>query len=215
VPVKEQLTGGDDKTMWCRSIASGAIDLNQELPDDIWQGLVPPRKASDRGETITLRYVEGIPVELNGRTLGLDEVIAQLNVIAGRNGIGYIDMFEDGIMDLKSREIYEAPAAHVGGEPVAHFPAQLGRKMRDALDRIVADEQSGDVVLAPAHRRQRGLRFLLCGGGWAVRGGRQRCQRRPGKLPPVEPIHEHAPSMDAASGLRRRGYHAKAPTGTV
>ena len=40
-------------------------------------------------------------------------MIAQLNVIAGRNGIGYIDMFEDGIMDLKSREIYEAPAAHV------------------------------------------------------------------------------------------------------
>jgi argininosuccinate synthase len=113
VPVKEQLTGGDDKTMWCRSIASGAIDLNQELPDDIWQWLVPPRKAPDEGETITLRYVEGIPVELCGETLGLDEVIARLNVIAGRNGIGYIDMFEDGIMDLKSREIYEAPAAHV------------------------------------------------------------------------------------------------------
>ena len=37
VPVKEQLTGGDDKTMWCRSLASGAVDLNQELPDDIWQ----------------------------------------------------------------------------------------------------------------------------------------------------------------------------------
>jgi argininosuccinate synthase len=113
VPVKEQLTGGDDKTMWCRSIASGAIDLNQELPDDIWQWLVPPRKASDKGETITLRYVEGIPVELNGKATPLDELISQLNVIAGRNGVGYIDMFEDGIMDLKSREIYEAPAAHV------------------------------------------------------------------------------------------------------
>ena len=113
VPVKEQLTGGDDKTMWCRSIASGAIDLNQELPDDIWQWLVPPRKAPDKGETVTLRYVEGIPVELNGQETPLDELIAALNVIAGRNGVGYIDMFEDGIMDLKSREIYEAPAAHV------------------------------------------------------------------------------------------------------
>ena len=113
VPVKEQLTGGDDKTMWCRSIASGAIDLNQELPDDIWQWLTPPRKASDKGETITLRYVEGLPVELNGKAIPLDELISQLNVIAGRNGVGYIDMFEDGIMDLKSREIYEAPAAHV------------------------------------------------------------------------------------------------------
>ena len=113
VPVKEQLTGGDDKTMWCRSIASGAIDLNQELPDDIWQWLVRPRKASDKGEEITLRFVEGVPVELNGKEMGLDAIIPELNVVAGRNGIGYIDMFEDGIMDLKSREIYEAPAAHV------------------------------------------------------------------------------------------------------
>ncbi|MBM4039848.1 MAG: argininosuccinate synthase [Planctomycetes bacterium] len=113
VPVKEQLTGGDDKTMWCRSIASGAIDLNQELPDDIWQWLTPPRKAPENGETVTLRYVEGLPVELNGKATPLDELIAGLNVIAGRNGVGYIDMFEDGIMDLKSREIYEAPAAHV------------------------------------------------------------------------------------------------------
>ena len=70
-------------------------------------------RRSDKGETITLRYVEGIPVELNGKKLPLDELIAELNVIAGRNGVGYIDMFEDGIMDLKSREIYEAPAAHV------------------------------------------------------------------------------------------------------
>ena len=43
----------------------------------------------------------------------LDCLIAQLNTIAGSQGIGLIDMFEDGIMDLKSREVYEAPAAHV------------------------------------------------------------------------------------------------------
>ena len=113
VPVREQMTGGDDKTLWCRSIASGAVDLNQELPEDIWQWLVPPRKASDAGDEISVRYVKGVPVELNGKALPLDELISKLNVIAGRNGVGYIDMFEDGIMDLKSREIYEAPAAHV------------------------------------------------------------------------------------------------------
>ena len=43
----------------------------------------------------------------------LDALISELNVIAGAAGVGLIDMFEDGIMDLKSREIYEAPAAHV------------------------------------------------------------------------------------------------------
>ena len=113
VPTYERITGGDDKTMWCRSIASGAVDLNQELPEDIWQWLTPSRKAPESGEAVTLRFVEGIPIEMNGRGMPLDELIAELNVVAGRNGVGYIDMFEDGIMDLKSREIYEAPAAHV------------------------------------------------------------------------------------------------------
>ncbi|MFH1787824.1 MAG: argininosuccinate synthase [Candidatus Altiarchaeota archaeon] len=113
VPVTEKITGGDDKTMWCRSIASGAIDLNQELPDDIWLWLVPPEKADDKGEEITIEFKGGIPVALNGKKMPLSELVPALNTIAGRNGIGKIDMFEDGIMSLKSREIYEAPAAHV------------------------------------------------------------------------------------------------------
>jgi argininosuccinate synthase len=113
VPVDEQIAGGDDKTLWCRSIASGAIGLDQELPDDIWMWLTVPPKAPDKTEEATVAFEEGIPVKLNGRKLPLDRLIMDLNVVAGRNGIGYIDMFEDGIMDLKSREIYEAPAAHV------------------------------------------------------------------------------------------------------
>jgi len=113
VPVREILTGGDDKTLWCRSIASGAIDLNQELPDDIWMWLVPPEKAKDEPTFIDIEFAEGVPVKLNGKEMPLDALIEELNVIGGKNGIGRIDMFEDGIMDLKSREIYEAPAAHI------------------------------------------------------------------------------------------------------
>ena len=113
VPVDEQIAGGDDKTLWCRSIASGAIGLDQELPESIWMWLKVPQKAPDKTEEITLSFEQGIPVKLSGRKLPLDKLIMDLNVVAGRNGIGYIDMFEDGIMDLKSREIYEAPAAHV------------------------------------------------------------------------------------------------------
>ena len=113
VPVTENLTGGDDKTMWCRSIASGAIDLNQPLPDDIWMWLVPPHKAPNKAEEVKIEFERGIPTRLNGRAMPLGKLVPKLNEIAGRNGIGKIDMFEDGIMDLKSREIYEAPAAHV------------------------------------------------------------------------------------------------------
>jgi len=113
VPVTENIRGGDDKTMWCRSIASGAIGLNQELPDDVWMWYLPPEKAPDKAEIISLEFKEGIPVALNNKKKNLAQTIFDLNVIGGRNAIGKIDMFEDGIMDLKSREIYEAPAATI------------------------------------------------------------------------------------------------------
>ena len=113
VPVTEMITGGDDKTMWCRSIASGAIDLNQPLPDDIWMWYRPPEKAPDRPAFITLEFKKGIPVKLNGKRRTLGEIIPDLNVVGGSHSIGRIDMFEDGIMDLKSREIYEAPGATI------------------------------------------------------------------------------------------------------
>jgi len=113
VPVNEQITGGDDKTMWCRSIASGAVDLNQEIPDHVWMWLVPPEKAKDEPAYVDLVFRAGLPVSLDGKRMPLDKLVEKLNVIAGAAVVGRIDMFEDGIMDLKSREIYEAPAAHV------------------------------------------------------------------------------------------------------
>ncbi len=113
VPVEEVIAGGDDKTMWCRSIASGGIDLSTELPDSIWLWLTPAAKAPDKPTTLTLSWQNGLPVALNGEALPLDQLIEQLNIIGGANGIGKIDIFEDGIMGMKSREIYEAPAATI------------------------------------------------------------------------------------------------------
>jgi argininosuccinate synthase len=113
VPVEEVIAGGDDKTMWCRSIASGGIGLDTELPDSIWLWLTPPAKAPDKPATLQLTWQNGLPIALNGTKLPLDQIIEQLNGIGGANGIGKIDLFEDGIMGLKSREIYEAPAATI------------------------------------------------------------------------------------------------------
>jgi argininosuccinate synthase len=113
VPVTETITGGDDKTMWCRSIASGAIDLNQELPKDIWLWYTPPEDAPNEPGYVEVTFREGLPVALDGKEMPLGQLIPRLNEIGGRHGVGKIDMFEDGIMDLKSREIYEAPAAHI------------------------------------------------------------------------------------------------------
>ncbi len=113
VPVNEVISGGDDKTMWCRSIASGAIDLNMEIPESIWMWYVPPEKAPDKSEVVEIKYEGGIPVALNGKQMPLKELIPILNEKAGAHGIGVIDMLEEGIMNLKSRELYEAPAAAV------------------------------------------------------------------------------------------------------
>jgi argininosuccinate synthase len=113
VPMTEIITGGDDKTMWCRSIASGAVDLNQPLPDNIWMWYWPVEKSPDESSFVTLEFEKGIPTKLNDKRKPLGEIIPALNVIGGMHSIGRIDMFEDGIMDLKSREIYEAPAATI------------------------------------------------------------------------------------------------------
>jgi argininosuccinate synthase len=113
VPVTEMITGGDDKTMWCRSIASGAIDLNQALPDNIWIWYRPVEKSHDEPSFFTLEFEKGIPTKLNDKRKPLGEIIPALNAIGGMHSIGKIDMFEDGIMDLKSREIYEAPGATI------------------------------------------------------------------------------------------------------
>jgi argininosuccinate synthase len=113
VPVTETIRGGDDKTMWCRSIASGAIKLDQELPDGVWMWYHPPAKAAKEPAEITLTFESGLPVALDGKTMPLAELVPELNVLGGAHEIGRIDMIEDGIMNLKSREIYEAPGATI------------------------------------------------------------------------------------------------------
>jgi argininosuccinate synthase len=113
IPVTETIAGGDDKTMWCRSIASGAIDLNMEIPDEVWMWYVPPQKAPDEPRVVELTYEKGIPVAMDGERMPLKELVPALNEMAGAHSVGRIDIFEEGIMNLKSRELYEAPAATV------------------------------------------------------------------------------------------------------
>ncbi len=104
---------GDDRTMWCRSIGSGEVDnLKMRLPqeDYIWYQF--PEDAPDQPRRIEIEFQEGLPVRCDDQT-NLRDIIHYLNRVAGENGIGKIDMFEDGLVGLKSREAYEAPAAQV------------------------------------------------------------------------------------------------------
>jgi argininosuccinate synthase len=113
VPVTEFIRGGDDRTMWCRSIASGAIKLDMEVPDSVWMWLKTGDRAATEPSDITLTFEGGLPVALSGERMPLAELVPALNVLGGKHEIGRIDMIEDGIMNLKSREIYEAPGAAI------------------------------------------------------------------------------------------------------
>ncbi len=113
IPVTEVMQGGDDKTLWCRSLASGAIRLQQEVPDNAWIWWKPLTQVPETPTEVAVTFQQGVPVALNGKPMGLQALIGELNILAGQHGIGKIDIFEDGIMGLKSRELYEAPAAFV------------------------------------------------------------------------------------------------------
>lgn len=101
-----------DSNIWGRSIESGPLeDPWSEPPEDAFEWTVPPEKAPDEPEYVTLEFDKGIPVALNGEGMKLSELIVRLNSIAGKHGVGRIDHMESRIVGFKSREVYEAPAA--------------------------------------------------------------------------------------------------------
>lgn len=104
-----------DRNLWGVSIECGPLeDPWQEPPEDAYQITTSPEKAPDEPEYITVGFNEGKPVSLNGETYKeLHKLIQKLNEIGGRHGIGRIDMVENRLVGIKSREIYEAPGATI------------------------------------------------------------------------------------------------------
>jgi len=101
-----------DENLFGRSIESGPLeDPDHEPTEDVFELTTDPREAPDEPEYVTLGFEEGLPVSLNGDRLGLVELISELNGIAGAHGVGRIDMIEDRLVGIKSREVYECPAA--------------------------------------------------------------------------------------------------------
>jgi argininosuccinate synthase len=70
---------------------------------------VSPQAAPDTPEAVTIGFESGVPVTLNGQRLSAHPMVAQLNEIGGRNGVGRIDMVENRFVGMKSRGVYEAP----------------------------------------------------------------------------------------------------------
>ena len=84
-----------------------------EPPADAYQRTVDPVLAPDQPEMVEIEFQQGVPVALNGEPLNGVELIQRLNEIGGAHGVGRIDLVENRLVGIKSREIYEAPAATI------------------------------------------------------------------------------------------------------
>ena len=88
------------------------LDVNGVELVDFGMG-VSPQEAPDASEQVTIGFESGVPTTLNGSCLNALEMVEALNEIAGRNGIGRIDMVENRFVGMKSRGVYESPGMTV------------------------------------------------------------------------------------------------------
>jgi len=103
-----------DQNLWGRSIECGPLeDPNQEPLEEIFEWTAQIEKTPDRPEYLTIEFADGVPTKLNEEALSPVHLIEKLNKTAGKHGVGRVDHIEDRVTGIKSREVYECPAATV------------------------------------------------------------------------------------------------------
>jgi len=112
LPVSAESPYSIDQNLWGRSIECGVMeDPWAEPPEDAFIWVKPIKKTPDKPQYVEIEFKQGIPVAVDGKKLDGISLVQQANDIAGRHGIGKIDHIEDRVVGIKSREVYEAPAA--------------------------------------------------------------------------------------------------------
>jgi argininosuccinate synthase len=151
IPVKggsESAPYSIDDNLWGRSSEGRWIeDLDEAPQEDVFQLVTPPRKAPDEPAQIELSFERGLPVALDGKRLGLVELIERVGELGARHGVGIIDHIEDRIVGLKVRDIYEAPAAAII-LPAHHELEQLVCTIHQNQFKPDVDRQWGYLVYA-------------------------------------------------------------------
>jgi argininosuccinate synthase len=176
VPASVESPYSTDENLWGRSIEAGVLeDPWEEPPADVFEWTTDPQKCPEQPTYVEMGFEEGMPVSLDGERVPAVELVERLNALGGANGVGRIDHLENRLIGIKSREIYEAPAAvlllqaHQALEDitltkdVARFKDQVSAQwaqivydglwfspLREALYAFVAQTQhhvSGDVRL--------------------------------------------------------------------
>jgi argininosuccinate synthase len=112
VPATIESPYSTDANLWGRSIECGVLeDPWTEPPEEIYTLTRSPADCPDQPAYVEVEFESGVPVKINGIAMPLVDLIASLETIAGAHGVGRIDMVENRLVGIKSREIYEAPAA--------------------------------------------------------------------------------------------------------
>ncbi len=140
IPITKASPYSIDVNLWGRSCETGVLeDPWTTPPPDAYEWTVAPSDAPAPVE-LTIEFEGGIPVALDGERLGAVELVDRLHALGGAHGVGRIDHVEDRLVGIKSREIYEAPAATILHE--AHRALEGLTLSRDTLrfNRFVADE---------------------------------------------------------------------------
>lgn len=103
-----------DRNLWHISHEGGAIENPWNAPpDDCWMLTADPQQAPDKAENVSLTFKKGRPVALNGVAMAGDALVAKLNDIGGRHGVGRVDLVENRLVGMKSRGLYETPGGTI------------------------------------------------------------------------------------------------------
>lgn len=112
VPVTKAKPYSSDANLWHISYEGGILEnLENEYDDSMFQMTVSPKEAPNKPTYVKIDFVKGTPVAINGKSFKPVELIKKLNQVAGANAIGRIDIVENRLVGMKSRGVYEAPAA--------------------------------------------------------------------------------------------------------
>ena len=140
IPISKASPYSIDVNLWGRSIETGVLeDPWIAPPADVYEWTIDPATAPDAVE-IVVAFEGGIPVAIDGERLDPVPLVERLHALGGAHGVGRVDHVEDRLVGIKSREIYEAPAATI--LHAAHRALEGLTLTRDTLrfDRLVADE---------------------------------------------------------------------------
>jgi argininosuccinate synthase len=112
VPVKSGAAYSIDHNLWGRSIEAGPLeDPWTAPPEEAFALTNSPERALHAPQVVEITFEAGVPVAIDGEQLDLVSLIARAQALAGAHGVGRIDMIENRLVGIKSREVYETPAA--------------------------------------------------------------------------------------------------------